>query len=86
MSEIIELRRKAMVLEPVIRIGKNGLTEGAIAEIKKLLKKYKLIKIKMLKGFAMDKNKKTVAREIAEKTDSELVQQVGFVVVLYKKD
>jgi len=81
----IELRRKAMLLEPGIRIGKNGLTDNAIQEIKKMLKQKKLIKIKMLKPFVADKNKKVLAREIAEKTDSELIHQVGFVVVLNKK-
>lgn len=85
MNSKIELRRKAMNLEPVIRIGKNGLTENTFNEIKKILKKRGLIKIKLLKNFIQDKNKKAIAREIAEKTDSELIQQVGFVIVLNKK-
>ena len=34
MEDIIKLRAKAKLLEPLIRIGKNGLTEGAVNEIK----------------------------------------------------
>ena len=78
-----ELVERAKLLEPVLRIGKSGLTEGVIAEIKKQLKKKKLIKIKLLKG-ALG-NRKELAKEIAAKTGSELVQQVGFVVVLHKR-
>ena len=33
----------------------------------------------------MDKSKKEFAEEVASKTNSELIHQVGFVVVLYKK-
>lgn len=78
----MNLREKAKLLEPVIRIGKNGLTEGTIKEIEKQLKKRKLIKIKLLKSFIEGKDKKSAAKEVAEKTNSILVDQVGFVVVL----
>ena len=80
-----QLVKEAKLLEPVLRIGKSGLTEGAINEIKKQLKKKKLIKIKLLKPALAGKNRKEFAKEIAEKTDSELIQQVGFVAVLSKK-
>lgn len=75
---------KAKALEPVIRIGKNGLTENTIKEIKKQLNKKKLIKVKLLRAFISDKNKKEVAKEIAQKTNSQLIDLVGFVIVLYK--
>ena len=80
-----ELVEKAKLLEPILRIGKSGLTEGVIKEIKVQLKQNKLIKIKLLKGALVEKDRKTLAKEIAEKTNSELIHQVGFVVVLYKK-
>ena len=80
-----QLVEKAKLLEPIIRIGKSGLTEGVIEEIKTQLKKNKLIKIKLLKAALVDKDRKAIAREIAEKTGAELIHQVGFVVVLYKR-
>ena len=79
-----KLKEKAKSLEPVIRIGKNGLTENTIKEIKKQLNKKKLVKLKLLKAFISDKNKKEIAKEIAKKTNSKIIDLVGFVIVLYK--
>ncbi len=79
-----KLKEKAKTLEPVIRIGKNGLTENTVKEIKKQINKKKLIKVKLLRAFISDKNKKEVAKEIAKKTNSQLIDLVGFVIVLYK--
>jgi len=79
-----KLKEKAKTLEPVIRIGKNGLTENTIKEIKKQLNKKKLIKVKLLRAFINDKDKKLVANKIAEETNSRIIDLVGFVVVLYK--
>ncbi len=79
-----KLKEKAKTLEPVIRIGKNGLTESTIKEIKKQLNKKKLIKVKLLRSFINDKNKKQVAKDIAQETNSRIIDLVGFVVVLYK--
>tara|TARA_Y100000310_G_C20532700_1_gene739309 strand:- start:700 stop:972 length:273 start_codon:yes stop_codon:yes gene_type:complete len=81
-----DLKEKAKTLEPVIRIGKSGLAYGTIIEIKKQLEKKKLIKIKLLKAAIQDKDKKQLASELAEKTNSTLIDRVGFVVVLQKKD
>lgn len=79
-----ELKQKAKSLEPSIRIGKSGLTESIIDEIKIHLKNKKLVKVKLLKSSIQGKDKKAVARELAEKTNSILVDRVGFIVVLYK--
>ena len=81
--EIKKLRSKAKNLEPIVRKGKNGLTEQVIKEIQKQLNKKKLIKIKLLKSV---ENRKELAKEIAEKTNSILIEAVGFVVVLYKRN
>ncbi len=80
-----KLSEKAKLLAPVLRIGKSGVTEGIIKEIIEQLKQKKLIKIKFLKAVLGDKSRKEFAKEIAEKTESELIHQVGFVIVLYKK-
>ena len=79
-----ELKAKASLLRPLARIGKAGLTSSQIKELNKLLEKHKLIKVKFLRPFLGDRNKKEVAEELAEKTQSEIIQQVGFTVVLYK--
>ncbi len=80
-----ELVEKAKKLEPVMRIGKNGLTQGVIEEVKKQLMKKKLIKIKFLRHAIEGTDKKKIGEIVAEKTGAELIHQVGFVVVLYKR-
>ena len=79
------MAEKAQHIQPILRIGKSGVTEGLIEEIKRQLKKRKLIKIKLLRSALDGKDKKEMAQEIADKTRSELINQVGSVIVLSKK-
>jgi len=74
-----------MAIEPIVRIGKSGLTESVVTEIKKQVAQKKLVKIKMLKAFVEGHDKKEMANQIAEKTNSVLVHNVGFIVVIAKK-
>ena len=85
MAEKRDLLEEAKKLEPILRIGKNGLTQGVIEEIKRQLEKKKLIKIKFLKAVLEGKDKKEFAKEVADMVDAELVQRVGFVIVLKKR-
>ena len=82
MKEKTILRAKAKTLEPVVRIGKSGLTENIVKEINKNLSKRKLIKIKLLRPSYEDKRK--FIDSIVQATRSELIESVGNVVVLYK--
>ena len=77
------LREKGRLLDPVVRIGKNGVTETMQEHVKKLLKKRKLIKVKLLKSFAKDRKK--AVSELAEQTGAEVIEAVGIVAVLYKR-
>ncbi len=78
-----ELRLQAKTLEPIIRIGKNGLTERVVEEVKKLVRRRRLIKVKLLKSVLG--NKKEVIEELVDKTNVQLIDAVGFVVVLARK-
>ena len=80
-----EILTKARALKPILWIGKNGITDAVVEELKKLLKKKGIIKIKFLRNFIEDKSKKEIANEIAELSDSELVMLVGFTIVLKRK-
>ena len=55
MVDINRLKKEAKILEPILRIGKNGMNDSIILEIEKLLKKRKLIKIKVLNNCSDDK-------------------------------
>ena len=85
MEDTKEIKKKAAALEPVVRIGKSGLSDSVVKEIKKHIEQKKVIKVKMLRSFIGLGNKKALAEELAEKTDSVLVQRTGFVVILAKK-
>jgi len=85
MESIRELKKKAAALEPIVRIGKSGLSGTVVGEIKKQIEQKKLIKVKMLRSFVGAGDKKKLAAEIAEKTGSTLVHSVGLIAVLAKK-
>lgn len=80
-----KLKSKARLLEPLVRIGKNGLTDQTVNQVKLMIKKRKLVKVKFLRAFLDTHDRKSAAKELAEKTGAEVIDQVGFVVVLYKR-
>ena len=81
-----ELKAQAAALDPVVRIGKSGITEGIVKELSMQLKKKKLVKIKLLKALMDEGDRKQIAKDLAQKTGAILVQQVGGMVVLYKNE
>lgn len=77
------LRAYAHTLEPVVIIGKDGLTEEVVESIKLVLSKRELIKIKLLKNCSV--NAKEVMQKICEVLNAQAVQCIGGVIVIYKK-
>jgi RNA-binding protein len=80
-AEKRRLKGRAQLLEPVLKVGKNGVTELFIASVEHELALHELIKIKFVEH---KEEKKELAQHIAEKTGSALVQMVGHVAVFYK--
>lgn len=80
-----ELRNKSKYLKPIVWIGKNGFNEEVFKEIELQLKKKELVKIKLVKSFIEEKNKKEVAEDIALKTGAQIIDLVGFMLTIYKK-
>jgi RNA-binding protein len=83
--DIDDLKNTAKSLEPIVRIGKSGLTETVLAEIEKHLKKRKLIKIRFLKSSLENEEKQKYALLITDYTRSVVVSFVGSMLVLYKR-
>jgi RNA-binding protein YhbY len=50
-----------------------------------MLVKRHLVKVKFLRSFLEDNDRKEAASKLAKATESDLLDQVGFVVVLYKR-
>ena len=66
-----------------INIGKGGVNENGIEEIKRQLKANELVKIKFAKNIARDKD--DYIAEIDSKTRAKLIDVRGHVAVIYKK-
>jgi RNA-binding protein len=82
-SERKALKAKAHKLDPVVQIGDKGLTEQVIAEIDRALHAHELIKVR---AATLDRNaREEVFGQIAEKTQSQAVQHIGKVFVLYRR-
>lgn len=80
-----ELKEKSKNLEPILRLGKKGINDSIIEEIKVHLKKRRLIKIKFLQSFMENYNRRTIGEEIAQRTGSRVILQVGGVLVLFRR-
>ena len=77
------LRGLANTMSPIFQIGKNGVEEAFLKQLKDALEARELIKITVLET-APD-SAKDLSFEIAERTDSIGVQAIGSKIVLYKK-
>lgn len=76
-----DLKGRAQRLEPLLRLGRSGLTDSFFASLDEELRRHELVKIKFAE---FKEEKKAIAPEIAEKTGSELVMLVGNVAVFYR--
>ncbi|MDX2226547.1 MAG: YhbY family RNA-binding protein [Verrucomicrobiae bacterium] len=76
------LKALAQHLEPVVTLGKLGMTPAFLKMLETELDKRELIKVR-LDGFKSER--KTLAPILAEKGGAELIQLVGHVVVLYRR-
>lgn len=77
--------RSLMVTEEAhVHIGKAGITENLIESTAEALNSREVIKIKILNNNEDDK--KELAEDLAEATDSLIVQIIGRNFVLYRKN
>ena len=81
--DIAALRAQAKHIQPIVRIGKGGISDSLLAEIGKQLKKRKLIKVRFLQSFVGLYDTRDAADRITEETGSRIIHQVGNTVVLY---
>lgn len=77
------LRAEAHHLDPIFQVGKGGVNDAMIKQLRDVLEVRELIKVRILDNCEEDKN--VVAEELARGTRAELVQLIGLTVVLYKE-
>jgi len=78
------LRKFTHPLKPVIMIGDAGLTDNVASETDRALRDHELIKVKVRAADRDDRDR--MVEELARRTGSALVQRVGHVAVLYRRN
>ncbi len=71
-------------LKPVVTIADNGLTEGVLAELDRALNDHELIKIQL--RIAERDDRKAIIDDVCQKSSSLLVQSIGKVALIYRKN
>ena len=77
------LRSLANTIEPIFQVGKSGLSDNLIKQVNDALEARELIKITVLETSPNDALE--LGNELADKTNSTLVQVVGRKITLYRK-
>ncbi len=75
------LRGLAHHQEPVVYVGREGLSDSLIRSAGQALQARELIKVKLGQNCPLDK--KEAARQLSERTGAALVQLIGKTVILF---
>ncbi len=78
------LRNLAHPRKPIVTIGRNGLTDAVLAELEQALTHHELVKIKVNIGDRDARN--GTVQELCERTHAELVQRIGHVATLFRRN
>jgi len=76
-----ELKVRAQLLKPAVRLGKAGLTPEFLAGFEDVLNRAELVKLRF-EGHKDER--KVLSKQLAEQSRSLLVQQVGYTAVYYR--
>ena len=77
------LKSLAHNIDPVVYIGKAGVTENVVKEIDMCLEARELVKVKLQEG--CDLTPKDVANDVAARLGAEFVQAIGRKFTLYRR-
>jgi RNA-binding protein len=81
---IKEIKRIGADLKPTIHVGKDGITDSLIEEVKLQVKTRKVVKIRMLPASGDEKD--VIANEISERSGAILVDVRGSIILLTQQD
>lgn len=71
------------LIEPSVAVGKNGVTDRVIDEIKGQLKRKRIIKVKLHGESKLGRLE--IAKQLADRSEAKLIDVRGFTVVLTRK-
>ncbi len=76
-----ELKQRAQLLDPVVRLGRDGVSPGFLAALGEALDHAGLVKVRFE---SFKDERKSLSRRLSEETGSRLIQQVGHTAVYYR--
>ncbi len=79
-----KLRGMASTYDTIFQVGKGGIGDALINQVNDALKARELIKMRVLENSGY--TAREAADEIADKTNSDVVQVIGSKFVLYKRN
>lgn len=80
---IRHLRALGHHLDPVVQIGKEGITDAVVAATKEQLLAHELVKVRVAQDAPVDR--KEAGDELAKRAGATLAQTLGRTVLLYKR-
>lgn len=82
--DLAGLKATGQSLSVAFQIGKNGVTEGVVAELRSWLEREPLVKVKLLKSSREEADAKSVAQDLAERAGAVLVEVRGHTALFYR--
>ena len=78
------LKKRAHELDPLVRIGKDGITDSLIQSILEAIDSRELLKVKILQNCEKEKNE--VVEELSSCNEFEVVGIIGRTVILFREN
>ncbi|TXT54270.1 MAG: CRS1 / YhbY (CRM) domain protein [Promethearchaeota archaeon] len=84
-EEMLEKKKKEVLLNPPsVILGKKGITHDFLDHLRKILKREKMVKVKALKSAVVGTKIDALAQEIAQRTNTSLIDLRGRTFILSK--
>lgn len=77
------LRSLGHHLDPLVQLGKHGLTDGIISAVSDALEQHELVKVRL--GTECPEQRSEVAERLPPAVKAELAQALGRTLLLYRK-
>jgi len=82
--EKADLRSEAHHLDPLVHVGKEGLSASLITSLDDILRTRELVKVRL--GRNLDVKPKDAAASLALATNSEVIQVIGHTATFYREN
>jgi RNA-binding protein len=77
------LRALGHSLEPLVQVGKNGLTDGVTGAVDSALEQHELVKVRI--GTECPDDRNDIAEALAEGLSAHVAQLLGRTILLYRR-